>query len=124
MNLRLDYYRQLQQISDSVAPYEEELDEEARNNTLRDKEALERSMKTRLALLRSKGRYLIHLRDEATNVESQRMCIICQQSFEIGVLTTCGHSFCVECLRLWWNSHRNCPTCKKHLHRNDFHQIT
>ena len=28
------------------------------------------------------------------------------------------------CLRLWWASHRNCPTCKKHLTKNDFHQIT
>lgn len=124
MNLRLEYYRQLQQISDTVAPFEEDLDEEARNVILLDKKASESSLKARIATLKSRGRYLIHLRDEATNTESQKMCIICQQPFEIGVLTSCGHSYCVECLRLWWNTHRNCPTCKKHLHRNDYHQIT
>ena len=124
MNLRLEYYRQLQQISDTVAPYEEDLTEEARNIILLDKLASESRTKVRIAALKSKGRYLIHLRDEATNVESQRLCIICQQPFEIGILTSCGHSFCIECLRLWWASHRNCPTCKKHLTRNDFHQIT
>lgn len=124
MNLRLDYYRQLQQISDTVAPYEEDLSEEARNVILLDKKASESRTRARIATLKSKGRYLMHLRDEATNVQSQRLCIICQQPFEVGVLTSCGHSYCVECLRLWWASHRNCPTCKKHLTRNDFHQIT
>ena len=124
MNLRLEYYRQLQAISDTVAPYEEELTEEARNATLLDKQATERQIKARIATLKSKARYLIHLRDEATDVETQRMCIICQQPFEMGVLTSCGHSYCVECLRLWWVTHRNCPTCKKHLSKNDFHQIT
>lgn len=124
MNLRLEYYRQLQQISDTVAPYEENLNEEARNAVLVDKIASEARTKARIAALKSKGRYLVHLRDEATNVESQRLCIICQQPFEVGILTSCGHSFCIECLRLWWASHRNCPTCKKHLTRNDFHQIT
>ena len=122
MNLRLEYYRQLQQISDTVAPYEEKMDDEARANALREKENSEKSLKDRLALMKSKGRYLIHLRDEATN--SERMCIICQQPFHIGVLTLCAHSFCVECLGLWWRNHRNCPTCKRHLQRNDFHQIT
>ncbi|CAF9904360.1 MAG: hypothetical protein ALECFALPRED_007533 [Alectoria fallacina] len=124
MNLRLDYYRQLQQISDTVAPYEEDLREEARKIILLDRMASESHTKARITTLKSKGRYLVHLRDEATNVESQRLCIICQQPFEVGILTSCGHSYCVECLRLWWASHRNCPTCKKHLTRNDFHQIT
>ena len=124
MNLRLEYYRQLQQISDTVAPYEEDLNEEARNVVLLEKKAAESRTQARIARLKSKGRYLVHLRDEATNIESQKLCIICQQQFEVGILTSCGHSYCIECLRLWWASHRNCPTCKKHLTRNDLHQIT
>jgi len=124
MNLRLEYYRQLQQISDTVAPFEEDMDEAACNAALLERKGAEYHSKARIATLKSKGRYLIHLRDEATNVESQRMCIICQQPFEIGLLTSCGHSYCAECFRSWWNTHRNCPTCKKHLHRNDFQAIT
>ena len=88
MNLRLDYYRQLQQISDTVAPYEADLSERARNAILLEKQASESRTKARIATLKSKGRYLVHLRDEATNAESQRLCIICQQPFEIGVLTS------------------------------------
>ncbi|KAL9099973.1 MAG: hypothetical protein Q9163_004599 [Psora crenata] len=124
MNLRLEYYRQLQAISDQVAPFEEDMDEGVRNAVLVSKQQEEHKMKARLATLKSKGRYLIHLRDEATDMQSQRMCIICTTPFEIGILTTCGHAYCAECLRLWWGQHRNCPTCKKHLSRNDFHQIT
>ena len=124
MNLRLEYYRQLQAISDSVAPYEEDLTDEARGNALRNKEAHEELLKSKIATLKSKGRYLIHLRSENSNSESQRMCIICQHSFENGILTSCGHTYCVECLQLWFHTHRSCPACKKHLHRQDFHPIT
>ena len=124
MNLRLEYYRQLQQISDTVAPYEEDMDEQTRNHALLDKLAAEGQLKARVASLKSKSRYLVHLRDESNSVESQKICIICQHQFEVGLLTSCGHSYCADCFRLWWNTHRNCPTCKKHLQRNDFHQIT
>ena len=58
MNLRLDYYRQLQQISDTVAPYEEDLSEEMRRATLHDKQASELRTKSRITTLKSKGRYL------------------------------------------------------------------
>ena len=124
MNLRLEYYRQLQAISDQVAPFEEEMDVDLRNATLARKGQAEAKTKARIATLKSKGRYLINLRDEATDVQSQRNCVICASPFETGILTSCGHTYCADCLRLWWGQHRNCPTCKKHLSRNDFHQIT
>lgn len=52
------------------------------------------------------------------------MCIICQETFEIGVLTTCGHQFCKLCIAQWLAAHRNCPTCKERLGRNSLHDIT
>lgn len=124
MNSRLEYYRQLQQISDTVAPYEPDFDTKTIATTLATMQDAEVNLRDRIAILKARDRYLLHLRDETTLSGSQRLCIICQQPFEVGVLTSCGHSYCVECLRLWWGAHRNCPTCKKHLSRNDFHQIT
>ena len=124
MNSRLEYYRQLQQISDTVAPFESNFDKATIAKTLRTMQDAEMRLRDRIAILKARDRYLLHLRNEATLPGSQRLCIICQQPFEVGVLTSCGHSYCVECLRLWWGAHRNCPTCKKHLSRNDFHQIT
>ena len=124
MNLRLDFYRQLQAISDAVAPYEHNLSEEDRYNVLRNKEEHEDYLKSRIATLKSKGRYLLHLREEAADTVTERICIICKDHIENGILTSCGHIYCMECLQFWWGTHRNCPTCKKHLRKQDFHQIT
>ncbi|KAJ5585307.1 uncharacterized protein N7459_005107 [Penicillium hispanicum] len=125
MNNRLEYYRHLQQISDTVAPYDEEsagkpMDEAVFASKLKQEETIE----GKISSLKSKRRYLIHLRDESGSEDTARICIICQSSFELGVLTVCGHKYCTDCLRMWWRQHRNCPMCKKRLKFNDFHQIT
>lgn len=121
MNIRLEYYRQLQELSDMVAPLEE-----GDHNRLRDQlMAEEEKLVKRIATSRAKRRYLIHLRDEATaDPTEQRMCVICQSTFEVGALTICGHQFCKECIGYWWNAHHNCPVCKRKLTRNDLHDIT
>lgn len=85
MNNRLEYYRHLQQISDTVAPYDEEnagkpMDEELFASKLKQEETLEGKIST----LKSKRRYLLHLRDESGSEDSSRICIICQSSFEVG----------------------------------------
>lgn len=124
MNIRLEYYRQLQVVSDTVAPWEEEsvgqpMDRTLFNNKLKD----EKKRSDKVARLQSKRRYLIHLRDESTSTES-RMCIICQSDFELGTLTVCGHQFCKECIRLWYRDHHSCPVCKIKLGLSDFHDVT
>ncbi|KAE8147027.1 putative SNF2 family helicase/ATPase [Aspergillus avenaceus] len=125
MNSRLEYYRQLQQISDTVAPYDEEntgkpLDEMLFHAKLKQEETIDE----KISALRAKHRYLIHLRDESGSDDSSKVCVICQSSFEVGVLTVCGHKYCKDCLQMWWHQHRTCPTCKKRLKTNDFYQIT
>ena len=125
MNARLEYYRQLQMISDAVAPYEEEFhSEDDLRSALKGIECSEEKIQARITTLKARGRYLQHLREDSTAENVQRLCIICQQPFETGALTSCGHSYCKECLQIWWNAHRNCPTCKKSLSRKDFHQIS
>ncbi|KAJ5085655.1 hypothetical protein N7532_010426 [Penicillium argentinense] len=85
MNNRLEYYRHLQQISDTVAPYDEEnagkpMDEAVFAAKLQQEEALE----GKIASLKSKRRYLLHLQDDSGSDDSSRICIICQSSFEVG----------------------------------------
>ena len=124
MNARLEYYSQLQKISDTVAPYEEDMDDEAFALALGRADEAEGRLRTHIAALKSTARYLDHIRMEASEREMDRLCIICQQSFEIGVLTVCGHSFCAECIRLWRRHHSGCPTCKQKLQPFDLHPIT
>lgn len=122
-NQRLQFYRQLQEVSDAVAPYKEDLDEQLDLHALELIMAKEEQQNTSLAQLRTKHRFLMHLRDE-TGAEGPRICVICQCSFENGVLTVCGHQYCTECIVHWWRAHRTCPVCKRGLALVDFHNIT
>ncbi|KAL8816179.1 MAG: hypothetical protein Q9223_004765 [Gallowayella weberi] len=124
MNARLEYYRQLQQISDTVAPYEEDLDEQGFASAMTEADMTAERLRRRITGLQSTGRYLDHLRNENVHKDIKRLCIICQQNFEVGVLTNCGHTYCTDCLCLWRKASKLCPTCKKRLDQKDIHQIT
>lgn len=120
MNTRLEYYKQLQQVSDTVAPYEGQNNERVLTKMIEEEERLLK----KIATSKSKRRYLEHLRVEAGNPQDQRICVICRETFEVGALTVCGHQYCKECIQLWWSSHRNCPVCKRKLIQADLHDIT
>lgn len=122
-NQRIQFYRQLQEVSDAVAPYKEDMDEQLDLPVLEMILAKEEQQNTSLAQLKTKHRFLMHLRDE-TGAEGPRICVICQCSFENGVLTVCGHQYCKECIGAWWRAHRTCPVCKRGLAQVDFHDIT
>ncbi|KAI9655681.1 MAG: hypothetical protein M1831_004833 [Alyxoria varia] len=125
MNARLEFYRQLQIISDSVKPLKEETDDRVDLQWLQDAEAKTEIHVDRISSLKTKTRFLEHLRTtEDTKEEESRLCVICQSTFETGVLTVCGHQFCKGCILLWWRQHRNCPVCKTRLSRNGFHNIS
>jgi E3 ubiquitin-protein ligase SHPRH len=123
MNLRLTYYRRLQAISDSVQPFKETLDDELDVAHLQTWTTKKEQAEAQLSIHQSKLRFLQHLRDHATD-EQSRLCIICQDEIEQGVLTSCGHQYCKDCLKEWFVQHRTCPVCKRYLHRNDLQDIT
>ena len=124
MNSRLDYYRALQKISDTVAPYDEEnIDKPLDIDAFQRLQVAEGKIANKISTLVSKRRYLLHLKNESSS-QTPRICTICQCEFEIGTLTVCGHQFCKDCIQLWWSEHRNCPVCKRRLHTSDFHDIT
>nr|OQO17621.1 hypothetical protein B0A51_14023 [Rachicladosporium sp. CCFEE 5018] len=123
-NSRLDFYRQLQDLSDAVGPYKEEQDQFLDIEALEAVTAKELQQNNTLAQLKTKYRFLLHLRDESGDRSNSRICVICQSTFENGVLTVCGHQYCKECIQHWWQQHRSCPVCKRRLALVDFHDIT
>jgi E3 ubiquitin-protein ligase SHPRH len=122
MNQRLEYYRQFQHISDTVAKYKEELDETFDEHEFTKYMKLRQRKKEIVAGLKTKHTYLTHLRSE-NQEEAKAECIICQDLIEIGVLTTCGHKYCKVCINTWWHQHRTCPLCKQKLGSSDFKDI-
>jgi E3 ubiquitin-protein ligase SHPRH len=119
MNARVEYYRQLQAVSDQVDVYQGPRTIADMDLMLRDESVLA----NRLDSSRAKHRYLVHLK-RTDSKEEQQLCIICQETFSIGVLTVCGHQFCKECLTLWFKAHHNCPVCKRKLKSTNLHDIT
>ncbi|KAF3903376.1 hypothetical protein ABW20_dc0104395 [Dactylellina cionopaga] len=126
-NARMDFYRHLQTVSDMVEVFDEE--KALKANHVRGVEALQvkytneiKGLSDRIGKSKSKGRFLQHLQE--TQGESQRLCIICQDPVQIGVLTVCGHQFCQECMDAWYRNHPSCPVCKKHLRKVDLHPVT
>jgi E3 ubiquitin-protein ligase SHPRH len=124
MNQRLEYYRQFQYISDTVAKWKEDLDDKfdvlafTKHNAHRER--------TKIAIARAKNKhtYLNNLRSENQHDDKEAECVICQDFIEIGVLTTCGHKYCKECINTWWHQHRTCPMCKQKLGSSDFRDIS
>jgi len=91
-NNRIEYYRQLQRISDSVLPpvFTRDLDIEHEILSIEERDA-----NSKIAQLQGRKRYLEHLisRQEGASIED-RECGICRSDFEIGIMTQCGHLFC------------------------------
>ncbi|KAK4203745.1 putative SNF2 family helicase/ATPase [Triangularia verruculosa] len=124
LNARLDFYRQLQEVSDFVGDYEGSREEGALQTALQTADKQVQTLQGKLAAAEAKHRYLIHLKETESGSEESKTCIICQSTFSIGVLTVCGHQFCKECITLWWKAHRKCPMCKRQLNSNNLHDIT
>ncbi|KXH28143.1 SNF2 family domain-containing protein [Colletotrichum simmondsii] len=120
MNARVEYYRQLQAVSDSVAPYEGPNDGPAVASCI----ASENNYRRKLDSTKAKHRYLLNLKMDGGKSNEPRMCIICQSNFTIGVLTVCGHQFCKDCMKHWHKAHQNCPMCKRKLRLTELHDIT
>lgn len=124
MNSRLDYYRALQKISDTVAPYQEEnVGKPLSERHYHELEVEEAKHQKKVVSLSAKLRYLLHMKTES-NSSIPRICTICTDQFEVGTMTSCGHQFCKDCVLTWWSQHRNCPVCKTVLHPNSFHDIS
>jgi E3 ubiquitin-protein ligase SHPRH len=92
MNQRLEFYRQLQHISDTVAPWREELDAELDKKAFEDNARKQALVKKRLSTCISQQAYLHNLRAENQKADEVRECIICKCDFEAGILTSCGHA--------------------------------
>jgi SNF2 family DNA or RNA helicase len=48
-------------------------------------------------------------------IEEDENCSICMDAIENPTLTTCGHIFCYDCLKLCLSNKKVCPICKANL---------
>ncbi|KAI1330062.1 SNF2 family N-terminal domain-containing protein [Xylariaceae sp. FL0255] len=115
MNNRVEFYRQLQILSDGVIPLDDDIREDLAGSWKSFSEQ-ENLLRKKVSVAKSQHRHLLLIRDEeGQSSDQQRFCVICQSDFTRGILTECGHRYCEPCMRIWWNAKHNCPMCKKRL---------
>ncbi|OTA83102.1 hypothetical protein M434DRAFT_84181 [Hypoxylon sp. CO27-5] len=121
MNARVEHYRQLQSISDTLVAVDEKTIGDI-DVLMRASQRTEEYRRGKVARDLPQHRYLVHLKEAGQQQEEE--CVICQSSFTLGVLTVCGHQFCKECIKTWLAGRHTCPVCKTFLAPGMTHDIT
>lgn len=133
-NARIEYYKHLQQISDTVKLKDFNFSrEDIPKSAVEDEQSLlldrYTTFKSSLGKIIARYRYLKTLtRGNKNNSggpdDEELQCVICRTTITIGALTQCGHKYCKECLELWLRSHRTCPMCKMHINPSTIYHFT
>ncbi|KAH9837867.1 SNF2 family N-terminal domain-containing protein [Rhodofomes roseus] len=125
-NERISYFRQLQEISDTVAEAEwEDSVDVAMANVAREQAELEKKIDTG----RARQRYLDHLAQSHTETvvdEEERCCVLCRCDFLRGYITQCAHVFCETCLKEWISRREGkaCPVCRVPIDSGQLQRFT
>ncbi|KAI1131985.1 SNF2 family N-terminal domain-containing protein [Nemania abortiva] len=111
MNARVNFYRQLQSVSDNVAPLDPEVSMNL-DTSWANYMAQETDLRRKTEYWYSNRRHLLHMREEGTS-SNDPCAICCSDDFIVGAVTTCGHTFCKDCIVRWLRSKYKCPLCKE-----------
>lgn len=138
-NSRVEYFKQLQQISDTVQnsayPFTHtELDGDKITGHLKFHLDFLTSVNNTLLRLSSRQSYLDSLvtldlkeagkrEDKKSNLDDP-ICLICQGEIIVGSLAPCGHRFCKLCLNEWLLRSPTCPMCKSYTSRDTIYNFT
>ncbi|TFK26931.1 hypothetical protein FA15DRAFT_666880 [Coprinopsis marcescibilis] len=115
-NERILYFRQLQEISDSVAEvdWEEPTLEVAIEVARADRAEHDEKLNTN----RARHRYLVNLavnsKGGTSADDEENVCILCRCDFIRGFITQCAHIFCEGCMKAWLSRRegKTCPVCR------------
>ncbi|KIY69814.1 hypothetical protein CYLTODRAFT_420375 [Cylindrobasidium torrendii FP15055 ss-10] len=122
-NQRIQYFRQLQEISDTVAQvtWEDMTYAQAVQETEAELEELQATLKKS----RATQRYVANLQDRDAASTSDE-CILCGDEFEHGFLTQCAHTFCEDCLKAWIvvKHGKFCPVCRVEIDPANLQKFT
>jgi len=63
--------------------------------------------------------------EEKKLIEEKLQCGICMEDIaNQGLLDSCTHLFCIDCIKKWSESANTCPMCKKRFHKITEKQLT
>ncbi|KAJ2921288.1 hypothetical protein H1R20_g15804, partial [Candolleomyces eurysporus] len=127
-NERILYFRQLQEISDSVAEVEWEHPSlaDAIEDCLHERTELDGKINTN----RARHRYLVNIVKKGASADSQddeeNVCILCRCDFIRGFITQCAHIYCEGCMKAWLarREGKTCPVCRVAINPDTVQRFT
>ncbi|KXN90818.1 hypothetical protein AN958_03472 [Leucoagaricus sp. SymC.cos] len=116
-NQRIVYFRQLQEISDSVVQVEWEGSIE---DAISEEAEKHRALDVKIRAGKSKQRYLSNLvqnKGRMDEDDDEDTCTLCKCEFVRGFITQCAHIFCERCMHAWMakKEGKTCPMCRVHI---------
>ncbi|KAG1893017.1 SNF2 family N-terminal domain-containing protein [Suillus fuscotomentosus] len=125
-NERILYFRQLQEISDTVT---EVLWEGTVVLAMEECAAERMELEGKINTSRARQRYLNHLaknKEEGITDDDDEACILCRCDFKRGFITQCAHVFCEGCIKAWVNrkNGRACPVCRVIINVDQLQRFT
>lgn len=140
-NSRVEYFKQLQQISGTVENTVYPLDvrtSDSEKVTAYLKTHLDNltSINNRLFRLYARQNYLQSLfqsdnrqkQKQESQIEEEYqhdiICLICQGEIVVGSLAPCGHRYCKSCLHEWITRVPSCPMCKGYTDHHSIYNFT
>ncbi|RPD76905.1 hypothetical protein L226DRAFT_459082 [Lentinus tigrinus ALCF2SS1-7] len=125
-NERIAYFRQLQEISDTVAEAEWEGSLASATHDLRQQQT---DLETKINAARARQRYMDNLsksHEEGTLDEDDKTCILCKCDFLRGYITHCAHVYCEDCMKAWITrpEGKSCPVCRVPLNPDQMQRFT
>ncbi|RDX45998.1 hypothetical protein OH76DRAFT_1407336 [Lentinus brumalis] len=125
-NERIAYFRQLQEISDTVAEAEWEGTLADALHNLRQQQA---ELETKINAARARLRYMDNLsksHEEGSLDEDDKTCILCKCDFVRGYITHCAHVYCEACMKSWITrpEGKACPVCRVPINIDQLQRFT
>jgi E3 ubiquitin-protein ligase SHPRH len=118
MNRRVEYYRQLQQLSDGVTRWREELDPTLCRAAFEQSDKDRNKSQKRMEALEIKVKYLVNMR-HTDHGDAEEDCAICIKPMTEAAMTPCGHVFDKECVEKWIASAGRCPVCRRTVRKSE-----
>ncbi|KIJ64355.1 hypothetical protein HYDPIDRAFT_154792 [Hydnomerulius pinastri MD-312] len=123
-NDRIVYFRQLQEISDTVA---EVIWDGSVDDAMEATKTEQTDLGNKINTGRARQRYLDHLaknKEDGTMDEDDECCILCRCEFTRGFITQCAHVFCEGCMKAWLaRRQRACPVCRVAIDPNQLQRF-
>lgn len=62
--------------------------------------------------------------ENESSIDWNLICSICSNPYSEPIITSCKHTFCYNCIELWFENNPSCPICREHIFEDQYYWLT